>query len=152
MTVILDEVNKSSFISKEEISDLFKRDLDEMERRDREVDVKIVDYLREMAEKEILFWSVNHPKNMVFDILSRRLLVFLGYYESVEEVVFKYEKYLNTENTLKIACEAIYPSVNEYVYGERKEVEFNLPGEIRFCEYVEFDEYVENYMNFIWNV
>lgn len=77
--------------------------------------------------------------------------MYLNYYLREDEVEFEYESYLNEENTLKIACEAIYPCVNEYVYGERKDININFPGELRFSEYVNFEEYVENYMNFIWD-
>lgn len=148
---VIREVNQSTFIGREEIRNLFVRDLEEMERRDSLVDVKIYDYLKEMAEKEILFWSVNHPKNIVFNVLARRLLVYLNYYASEKEVEFKHEMQLNESNTLKIACQAIYPSVNEYIYGKRIDINFGLPGEIKFSGYIGFREYVENYLNLVWN-
>lgn len=148
---IMDKVCDIDFIAPEVLDNLFLNDFAEMERRDELVDVRITDFLKKWAKKEILFYSVNHPKNIVFNELVKRLLVYLGYYSSVEEVEFKNEKILDEEKTLKISCEAIYPSVCKYIYGELKEIEFNMPGTLKFDECIDFTTYVKYYVACIWN-
>ena len=148
---IYEKVCNTEFISANTLDNLFAKDFAEMERRDEMLDVKITDYLRKWAKQEILFYSVNHPKNIVINEIVKRLLVYMGYYSTIEEVEFRNEKILDEEKSLKITCEAIYPTVCKFIYGEAKDIEFNMPGAINFDECLDFRTYVKYYLAYIWN-
>lgn len=142
---ILKDVN---YYNKEFLDELFEKNLENMRKRDENVDIKLVDYLRANCKKEILFYSSNHPKNIVIKELAKRLLVSLNLYIDQEFVTFNYESLIDKTETLKITCEAIYPSVFKYLglLDKMDDYSFNYPGSIKTRQFILFEDYIKDYL------
>lgn len=100
---ILERVKKEDLFSETEIQNNLDETIQELRRREEKCDIKILDWILENYQKQYLFYSPNHPTNMCFKELVRRILQYLGYQNLIIE----------TEGIMKsdiIKC-CIYPSV-----------------------------------------
>ncbi len=145
---ILSVVKNDDYYPAEFLQKNFETALKNLRERENVVDIGISEYLADICKKEVLFYSVNHPKNIVIKEIIRRVLRYIGLYNETEIIEFKHELLLDQEECLKIACEAVYPSVFKFLGIKGSGYTFNYPGVLQNRDYMTFEEYVKDYMAF----
>lgn len=150
---ILSTLQDENFYSKEYLNTRFENSIKTLIDREQFVDVHMSDYVQQLCRDDILFYSVNHPKNFLVKELARRCLRYIDLYQSHELIEFLHEELLDDTSTLKITCEAIYPSVFKFLNTDKnaKNYSLNYPGAIKNRPYVTFEEYIKDYLTFNHN-
>lgn len=141
---ILEKITKADFIPSEEIHNFAKKSLAELKEREKDVDVVISDYIMENYDKRQLFYSFNHPVNLVLIEYAKRILNFLGYPEpDVDEAVV----YLKAD-CLKGTDIPIYPSVLQALQIKEYEKSYFLNRYIEPEILVDFETYCRKYIEY----
>lgn len=142
------QITKNEIFTNEEIGEHMKKSLSDLHKIDDISDFGIADYIEENLDKDVLFFSPNHPRNYVLKELTSRLLRYLQLYKDNEEICYKNEKLIDKADDLKITTCAVYPDVLKFLHLEHVQDELTYnPGGV-FREPITFDEYVKNFMYF----
>lgn len=147
---ILKKLKNEDLYSSLYLNSLFEKNFLNMEEREKNVDVKMTDYLRVFCMKDIMFYSSNHPKNIIIKELAKRLLRYMNIYHESEEIYFDYEMLIDKTETLKITCEAVYPAVFKFlgIKDKMNKYSLNYPGTLKNRQYILFDDYIKDYLTF----
>lgn len=140
---ILELVLDEDFISKEEVYAKCEDSINNLRQREKDVDIPIVDYIEQNYRNEQLFYTYNHPKNIVMYEYVRRILKALG----IGNTDTFTEEELNMEfGTLRAANNfPIYPCVISALGLKRYEYKMRIshitPRLVAMKEYIR--EYIE---------
>lgn len=105
---ILDTICNENLYSEEEIQKKCKQSIENLKHREKYVEVPIVDYIENNYMKEQLFYTYNHPKNIVIYEYVKRILKAL----EIDKFDDFTEEELNMEfGTLRINNFPIFPCV-----------------------------------------
>jgi hypothetical protein len=127
------------FYSRDKFLNFFDKQLELLERSERDCDVKIADYVRELSKSKITHNSLTHSIPEVMVELSRRLLLALSIDAELPD--FKDEQFLNIENSGEI----VYPSVLKALGLVNKE---NMGRKVNaFGMTLTIEEYIEKYID-----
>lgn len=108
---ILREILREDFLTASEIEQNIKESLEELEFREKECDVKIVDFIKDYYREEQLFYFPSHPNEKLMLEYMNRIIEYLGY--SRRNISQK--DYLMLFGSLKGIDMPIYPSVIKYL-------------------------------------
>lgn len=101
-------ISSEDLLSEKEVKEKCEQSISNLREREKIVDVPIVDYIEENYCNEQLFYTYNHPKNIVIYEYVKRLLKCLGIEKNDEFT----EEELNIEfGTLRINNFPIFPCV-----------------------------------------
>lgn len=76
---VLQRICDENYIKEKRVLRECEKSLNELEKREQDVDVKIQDWIAEHYRDEQLFYSENHPNNVLLYEYTNRILTFLGY-------------------------------------------------------------------------
>lgn len=76
---IISMLKADNLIGKKELEKHVRNSLLELQKREVVCDVKISDYIEANYQTEYLFYTPNHPTEIVIKELTQRILMFLGY-------------------------------------------------------------------------
>lgn len=139
---IIDIVGKDDFISDFEIENCCEKSFCELRLREKEVDVKIVDYIEAHYKEEQLFYSFNHPNEHLLIEYSNRILQYLGFQKNDIDIV----DFLLQFGTLKGQDIPVYPTVVKKL-GLKKYEKVYYPNRFLFSEMIlDFQEYIKMYI------
>lgn len=131
-------IKSDNFFLKKFLRDFFEYRISDLAKREKQCDIKMLDYVISNWKKELLFYSVNHPSNKVIFEETKRLLNYLGYSDFESERIDISE--LN-------CCQVIiYPSV-KLNYG--LEFTHNFYTDVCFEGKADIDEYIMQYVSYI---
>ena len=116
----IEDVIKENYLSIDEIEKCVAASFFELERREKHCDVIISDYLRKNYRERQLFYSANHPVNMVIEELARRILNYIGINDDEFDMNNNYVKGF----TLKGQDIPVYPSVIRALELKEYETEY----------------------------
>ncbi len=134
---IIQLISKDDFVPKEKIETRCRKSIENLCAREKLVDVPIVDYIREHYKREQLFYTHNHPKNIVIYEYVKRILRVLEI-DCVDEFT---EEELNLEfGTLRINNFPVYPCVVKALGLEKYETKARIshisPGLVTMRQYI----------------
>lgn len=104
----IEYICSNDFLSSEEIRRECEDSLQELKKREKNVDVKICDYIEKFYKKRQLFYSINHPDVSLLYEYTNRILEYLEY-KKLPEISFL-DMFL-LFGSLKGGEMVIYPSV-----------------------------------------
>ncbi len=73
---VLEIINKS--VNLKNIKKIAKESINELKRREQKLDCKISTFIEQNYQKHRLFWTINHPTNIVLRHISEQILQLLG--------------------------------------------------------------------------
>lgn len=141
---ILDKICDVDFYTYDEIRNRFEREIQENAKREESCDIKILDFIQNNLNKEILFESTAHPSECVMTELTKRLLETIGINDEVSSDGGVYSYGIPGDER-----SPIYPSVIEKL-GLRdsyKNLLYKLP---LIGEKVTFREYMSAYIRMVY--
>lgn len=141
---ILDLIEDESFITPKIVEMAANQSLTELKEREKEVDVRISDYIELGYKKKQLFYSPNHPANTVLIEYARRIIRYMGLTdcEINEDIAYIEAGCLKGQDT------PVYPSVIK-VLNIKKYDQVYYPN--RYLEsnfLVDFEDYIKNYIDY----
>lgn len=135
--------SSENFLSEAEIKKICEDSLNELKIREKDVDVKIGDYIEKNYMKEQLFYSVNHPNHHVMYEYANRILNYLGY-NSLPKIS-EMDLYM-LFGTLKGQDIPIYPAVVKALNLKKVETLF-YPNRYMITKYpLDFISYQKEYI------
>ncbi|WFR56788.1 WcbI family polysaccharide biosynthesis putative acetyltransferase [Anaerocolumna sp. AGMB13025] len=141
---IIEIVNNPNFIDSADILNHCEDSINELIKREKLVDIKISDYIILNYKKEQLFYSFNHPSNLVLYEYANRILKFLGY---IANDPMNEEDMYYFFGTLKAQDIPIYPSVIKTLKLEKFETNF-FPNKYALGNYyLSFNEFIVEYIH-----
>ena len=105
---IIEMINKTDFIAPEAVWEKCEKSIENLRRREEKVDVPIVDYIEKHYREEQLFYTYNHPKNIVIYEYVKRILKAIGIGNTDE---FTEEELNLAFGTLRINNFPVFPCV-----------------------------------------
>lgn len=143
---IIELCNDEHLFSKEEIMKKVAENFEDLEDREKFVDIKTVNLIKEQYDKKILFYSANHPVNFLIKESVKKILQAIGLYEDTEEICFRNEYQIDNLPLLKSVTEAIYPSVLSLLglLNEKDKVSYSS----RNSDFCDFNQYLNDYLTY----
>lgn len=141
---IIEIVNNPKFLDSIEIIEQCENSFSELIKREKVVDVKISDYIIANYKAEQLFYSFNHPNNIVLYEYTNRILKFLGY--NVINSMTEEDMYCFF-GSLKGQDIPIYPSVIETLGLRKYENNFFPNKYVLEKYYLSFNEFIKEYID-----
>lgn len=138
---IIEIINDTSMMSKEEVLEKCEKSIDNLRQREKYVDVPIVDYIEMHYKEEQLFYTYNHPKNIVIYEYVKRILTELGI-EDVDE--FTRDELNMAFGTLRINNFPVFPCVVNALELEKYEMKTRISHVS--TEFISMNEYVREYI------
>jgi len=140
---IVDIISNTNFISKEEILEKCEKSIAELQKRERNVDVGVVEYIKRRYLVSQLFYTRNHPCNEVLYVYTNSLLEVLGDYErnpqmSESEMVMHF-------GNMKYCDWPLYPSVVSAL-GLQSWEKYFYTYSVMDTQLYRFDEFMREYI------
>jgi polysaccharide biosynthesis acetyltransferase WcbI-like protein len=146
-----------NYLDQSIITTIRKKSLDTLKRREKDLDIKVSDYIGELAKLEKTFWTMNHPKNSVLDEVVRLIMLRMGLtkrYKSVRREFLGNASYPAYE-VLRLNDDKIYKIKNvEYTREEMVKMYYDyysgiessvIVANINLCrKSMEIGEYMAN--------
>jgi hypothetical protein len=127
-------LSDESFYSAQEVKANLDGTLNELTRRDREVDIPVADFIERHYKDEWLFYTVNHPAPSVIRHLAIAILAKLGM--KAEQI-----SGISLDSMFTRQIHPIYPSVIQYLnltFIDREDSRFTMnSGPLSFAEYID---------------
>lgn len=142
---IVKTIKDIKFLNKEFIEDCVKKSFEILKVREEQCDVKILDYIKSNYIKKQLFYSPNHPINIVIKELTIRILKKLN----INDFKFEDEEILDDNKNYSLIGQdcVIYPSViynlNLTIYNKKYYPNRYINKNLELY----FDEYIISYIN-----
>lgn len=105
---IIEMINETDFIPPETVLEKCEKSIENLRKREVKVDVPIVDYIEKHYREEQLFYTYNHPKNIVIYEYVKRILKAVGIGNADE---FTEEELNLAFGTLRINNFPVFPCV-----------------------------------------
>ncbi len=139
---ILEQVLDENFIASEIIDQAVNQSLLELKKREKEADVVISDYIEQKYKERQLFYSPNHPVNIVLIEYARRLIRYMGLTDSTigEDIVYMKAGCLKGQDI------PIYPSVIKRLGMKVYDTSYYMNRYIEPDLLVGFEEYIKKYI------
>ena len=134
---ILKIVKSDDYLSEKAVRELFDEYLNKIMERERNLDIKIYDFLIENYKDVQLFNDFGHPTGIVLKTISERLLVRLGLKNDLMDYTFKRE--------LEEYGDPIYPCVAKALGLKYTKEYVREQSDKKLTEYMDFEEYVKEY-------
>jgi len=145
---IIHKIVDTSFYGIDWCRRYFENEFKILEKAEEKCDVKIADYLRNIYDKTIAYYSWTHPIPIVLIEIARRIALVLEIEEDFAG--YKDEKFLE----MKTNEEIVYPSVLKALglYDEEHLKRRIMPGHMLFMnKRLSTEEYISKYIEYVLN-
>lgn len=142
---IIKRIRKADFINSDEIDENAKASMKELENREKNVDVKIVDYIKEHIREEQLFYSCNHPNENLLTEYVNRIMEYLGY----ARIEINSQDVVLSVGSLKAWDVPIYPSVLNFFDLKKYENRYYVNKGLYEDMLLSFEEYMKVYIQML---
>lgn len=144
---ILQIVSDENYLDGQKIIESCDKSLQELKKREVDVDVRISDYIEERFMEEQLFFSFDHPNNQVLFEYVNRILNYLGLTNNKD--ISETDLYL-LFGTLKSADMLIYPCIIKTLQLKQYEKYYYPNRGVDATELLDFEMYQRMYIEYRW--
>lgn len=138
---IIEMINDTDFIPPKTVLEKCEKSIENLRQREEKVDVPIVDYIEKNYREEQLFYTYNHPKNIVIHEYVKRILKAVGI-SSADEFT---EEELNLAfGTLRINNFPVFPCVISALGLKKYEKKVRISHVS--TELITMNEYIREYI------
>lgn len=141
---ILEIIKNESYISPTEIEDNINESFNELEKREKLLDITISDYIKLYYKEKQLFYDPYHPCNFLIKEIAIRILKFLN----IQDITFKNEQIFDIDINYNLCGGSIpiYPFVIKTLRLKQYE-KISYPNRyILPEEYFSFEEFIQRYI------
>lgn len=138
-------ISQTDFISASEISEAARASMEELENREKYIDVGIVDYIKAYVSDEQLFYSCNHPSEKLIVEYTNRIMEHIGY---TKAQIQPKDVVINV-GILKSEDMPLYPAVIKYFNLKKYDNRYYVNSSIYPDMFLDFKQYMKIYIEMI---
>lgn len=140
---IISFLKSDNVYTKTQIINRLNYQIEQLSEREKNCNIKIVDYIKANYKKQRMFNDLYHPSNFLLKEFARRILKYLNLYSD------EFEK-VEINRSLNSYQMPIYPCVARHLELEYKADMGRTPSQNLID--MEFDEYIKEYIDSCYNI
>lgn len=140
---IIDVLSNSDHFDNNLIKENCKNIFDKYKEREKDWDIKIIDYIWENFRYKKCFYDLYHPTEFIFIFIVLQLFSMLGVESGIEEI------YVPSMDDIEMP---IYPGIGKALGLEYMDIEIRKsPRGAKLCSHMKLDEYIKEYIFWCFN-